>query len=84
MATLNAAQIEARYGTELATQSGGERALRLYLEGKHRGVKLTDGGVREWIKRYRLPAGAISITSATELDEKYGVCLLYTSPSPRD
>ena len=73
MTTLNAAQIEVQYGTELATQSGGERALRLYLVGKPSGVKLTDGGVREWSKRYRLPAGnKLKMATATKTKELIG------------
>ena len=46
------------------------RALYKFLEA--RSIKTTEGQVRYWIQKYRLPAGAIEIHTVEELQEKYG------------
>ena len=73
MASLSAAVLETRYGTELAQNPGlGHDVLLKVLLERYPRINVTGGAVREWIKRYRLPEGAVRITSAAELDEKYG------------
>ena len=39
--------------------------------------------IREWIER-GLDADIMVPVSGNKIDKKYDICLLYTSPSPRD
>ena len=73
MASLDATALENLHGNLLRSEACKDlkmRALYNFLQAK--GINTTEGQVRYWIQKYRLPPGATEVNSVDELEEKYG------------
>ena len=75
MACITAAQFGKRHGALCrAEYSGytGYEALRTVLLQRHPQIDVPAGVLRQWLKRSVKPADAITVSSAEDLQEKYG------------
>ena len=75
MATITAPQFEKRYGATCRAEypeHTGREALRTVLLQRVPSINVPEGVLRQWLKRSVKPADAITVSSADELQEKYG------------
>ena len=72
---LTAALFEERYGRLVAEQYAEyttARTLRVALSTHRPSIIVTDGMLKLWLQKYRVPADAVQVSSVAELVEKYG------------
>jgi hypothetical protein len=75
MATITAAQFGKRYGAMCRAEYPdvtGREALRTVLLQRQPPIDVPEGVLRQWLKRSVKPADAITVSSADDLQEKYG------------
>ena len=76
MARLTADALQEKYGEELArpplSDAKTPRMLMKALLERIPPIVATDGIMKTWFQKYRLPPGAIRISSAAELEAAYG------------
>ena len=76
MARLTADILQETYGEELArpplSEAKTPRMLMKALLERIPPIVATDGIMKTWFQKYRLPPGAIRISSAAELEAAYG------------
>ena len=76
MARLTADALQEKYGEELArpplSDAKTPRMLMKALLERIPPIVATDGIMKTWFQKYRLPPGAIRISSAAELEATYG------------
>ena len=72
---LTAALFHERYGslvTEDFAQYTTARTLRVALAERKPPIIVTDGMLKLWFDKYRLPSDAVTVSSAEELHTRYG------------
>ena len=72
---LTAALFHERYGsfvTEHFAQYTTARTLRIALSERKPPIIVTDGMLKIWFAKYRMPSDAVTVSSAEELHTKYG------------
>ena len=85
---LTAALFQERYGSVVSehfAQYTTARTLRVALSQRKPPIIVTDGMLKVWFANFRLPSGAVSVSSAEELDRRYGdilPALAAHNPSP--
>ena len=75
MATITAAQFGKRYGAMCRAEYPevtGHKALRSVLLQRQPPIDVPEGVLRQWLKRSVKPADAVTVSSADDLQEKYG------------
>jgi hypothetical protein len=75
-ATLNAEELQAQYSQLLSQPPYGEATsayfLHKVLQQHVPPIRVTHGTVKQWWNKFRVSAGDIRLTSAAELQERYG------------
>ena len=74
-AKLTADVFEERYGDLVAREHGEcttPYTLRKALTERKEPIHVTDGILKVWFAKHRVPDGAVKVSSAEELQEKYG------------
>ena len=85
---LTAALFHERYGdlvSEHFAQCTTAHTLRIALSQRKPPIIVTDGMLKIWLAKYRLPGDAVTVSSAEELHTRYGDVLLAIAaqnPSP--
>ena len=72
---LTAALFHERYGnlvSEHFAQYTTARTLRIALSERKPPIIVTDGMLKIWFAKYRLPSDAVTVSSAEELHTRYG------------
>ena len=72
---LTAALFQERYGNFVAehfAQYTTARTLRVALSERKPPIIVTDGMLKLWFAKYRLPSDAVTVSSAEELHTRYG------------
>ena len=74
-AKLTAALFQERYGNLVSdhfAQYTTARTLRIALSERKPPIIVTDGMLKIWFAKYRMPSDAVTVSSAEELHTKYG------------
>ena len=73
---LMASELDAQYGELLYTpplsEADSAEALRALLIAKQPPIAVSRGVVAYWCSKYKLPAGAVTVANAQDLEERYG------------
>ena len=72
---LTAALFQERYGTlvsEHFAQYTTARTLRVALSQRQPPIIVTDGILKTWMEKFRMPSDAVTVSSAEELHRRYG------------
>ena len=72
---LTAAEFERRYGALVNREYSGmgtARLLRNALSERRPPIEVSEGVLKVWFSNFRLPAGGEKVSTARELNEKYG------------
>ena len=72
---LTAAEFERRYGALVNREYSGmgtARLLRNALSERRPPIEVSEGVLKVWFSNFRLPAGGVKVSTARELNEKYG------------
>ena len=72
---MTAAEFQAKYGEMVSVQyphCTTARTLKNALAAREYPIIVTDGMLKVWFHSFRVPPGAVVVSSAAELDSKYG------------
>jgi hypothetical protein len=80
----SAEDLETQYG-EVVRALGNETAFKLKkaLYSRAPPLDVTEGVLKQWILKYRLPDDAVSISGAEDFEKKYGAAIRHLVPENR-